>query len=190
MGMNYVVLRTHARIADLLTQEQMQTLADASDVGDCLYKLEDTPYGGATLDDESRPDIALERVFYRKFIERIEFVSRSFDAAGRPEPADLLKAQALGSGKQPGLMPGGEPNQFFYNSLLGFKNFQKPPQIQDEIDLLGKGRGNLDDTFPVPDKAAGLGLPPEPRLFEAQSLQAVALLKGGGRQIDNRIEGS
>ncbi len=70
--MNYVVLRTHARIADLLTQEQMQTLADARDVDDFLAKLMDTPYGGVTLDDESRPDIALERVFYRKFIERIE----------------------------------------------------------------------------------------------------------------------
>ncbi len=70
--MKYVVLRTHARIADLLTQEQMQTLADTRDVDDFLSKLEDTPYGSVTLDDESRPDIALERVFYRKFIERIE----------------------------------------------------------------------------------------------------------------------
>jgi V/A-type H+-transporting ATPase subunit C len=70
--MNYVVLRTHARIADLLTQEQMQTLADARNVDDFLAKLMDTPYGSVTLDDESRPDIALERVFYRKFIERIE----------------------------------------------------------------------------------------------------------------------
>ena len=70
--MKYVVLRTHARIADLLTQEQMQTLADTRDVNDFLTKLEDTPYGSVTLDDESRPDIALERVFYRKFIERIE----------------------------------------------------------------------------------------------------------------------
>jgi V/A-type H+-transporting ATPase subunit C len=67
-----VVLRTHARIADLLTQEQMQTLADARNVDDFLAKLMDTPYGSVTLDDESRPDIALERVFYRKFIERIE----------------------------------------------------------------------------------------------------------------------
>ncbi len=67
-----MVLRTHARIADLLTQEQMQTLADTRDVDDFLTKLEDTPYGSVTLDDESRPDIALERVFYRKFIERIE----------------------------------------------------------------------------------------------------------------------
>jgi V/A-type H+-transporting ATPase subunit C len=70
--MNYVVLRTHARIADLLTQEQMQTLADARNVDDFLAKLMDTPYGSVALDDESRPDIALERVFYRKFIERIE----------------------------------------------------------------------------------------------------------------------
>ena len=70
--MKYVVLRTHARIADLLTREQMQTLADTRDVDDFLTKLEDTPYGSVTLDDESRPDIAMERVFYRKFIERIE----------------------------------------------------------------------------------------------------------------------
>lgn len=70
--MKYVVLRTHARIAGLLTREQMQTLADTRDVDDFLTKLEDTPYGSVTLDDESRPDIAMERVFYRKFIERIE----------------------------------------------------------------------------------------------------------------------
>jgi V/A-type H+-transporting ATPase subunit C len=67
-----VVLRTHARIADLLTQEQMQTLADTRDIAEFLTKIEDTPYESITLDDESRPDIALERVFYRKFIERIE----------------------------------------------------------------------------------------------------------------------
>jgi len=70
--MNYVVLRTHARIADLLTRDQMQTLAEARDVDDFLSKLEDTPYGIVMLDDASRPDVALERVFYRKFIERIE----------------------------------------------------------------------------------------------------------------------
>ena len=70
--MKYVVLRTHARIADLLTQEQMQTLADTRDIDEFLTKIEDTPYESITLDDESRPDIALERVFYRKFIERIE----------------------------------------------------------------------------------------------------------------------
>jgi len=67
-----VVLRTHARIADLLTQEQMQTLADTRDIKEFLTKIEETPYESITLDDESRPDIAFERVFYRKFIERIE----------------------------------------------------------------------------------------------------------------------
>ena len=50
-------------------------------------------------------------------------------------------------------MPGREPNQFFGHSLQGVKNFQKPPQIEDEVDLLRKGRGDLDDTFPVPDEA-------------------------------------
>ena len=78
-------------------------------------------------------------------------------------------------------MPGREPNQFFFHSLQGFKNFQKPPQIEDEVDLLGKGRGNLDNIFLVPDETAGVGLPPKSRLLEPQSQETVALFKGRGR---------
>jgi V/A-type H+-transporting ATPase subunit C len=70
--MTYVVLRAHARISGLLTEEQMQTLADTRDVDEFLTKLIDTPYGRITLEDKSRPDISLERIFYQKFIERIE----------------------------------------------------------------------------------------------------------------------
>ena len=72
LGIRYVNLRVHARIADLLTMEQMQELAEAPGVGGFLDKLGDTPYGAVTFVETDRPDIALERLFYEKFIERIE----------------------------------------------------------------------------------------------------------------------
>lgn len=74
VGLQYVVLRTHARIADLLTEEQMKDLAEANGLDGYLAKLGTTPYGRITIEDDNRPDIALERVFYQKFIERIELI--------------------------------------------------------------------------------------------------------------------
>ena len=74
VGLPYVVIRTHARIADLLTEEQMKDIAEANGLDGFLAKLGTTPYGRITIEDESRPDIALERVFYQKFIDRIELI--------------------------------------------------------------------------------------------------------------------
>jgi V/A-type H+-transporting ATPase subunit C len=72
IGLPYVVIRTHARIADLLSEKQMQELAETRSIDNFLVKLRETPYGDITLEDDTRPDIALERIFYQKFIERIE----------------------------------------------------------------------------------------------------------------------
>jgi hypothetical protein len=90
-------------------------------------------------------------------------------------------------GNQPGLMPGRNPYQFFGYILQVIKNFQKPSQVENEVNLLGKGGGNLDDTFPVPNETAGVGLPPESRTFESQCQETMALFKGRGRQICGMI---
>lgn len=67
-----MVLRVHARIADLLTMEKMRYLAEGKGVEGFLVRLEETPYGTIELEEGVRVPIALERVFYEKFIERIE----------------------------------------------------------------------------------------------------------------------
>ncbi len=71
MGLNYVLIRTHAMIADLLTQEQTRRLAEAEGVPDFLDRLAKTPYGRISVEGAARVPIALERAFYGKFIERI-----------------------------------------------------------------------------------------------------------------------
>ena len=71
LGLPYVVIRTHALIADLLTHDQMQRLADAQDIPDYVDKLAETPYGKISLEGEERIPIALERIFYEKFLERV-----------------------------------------------------------------------------------------------------------------------
>jgi V/A-type H+-transporting ATPase subunit C len=70
--MNYVVLRTHARIPDILTEETMTELAQSDDIHELLNKLKDTTYGEITLETEERVPIVLERIFYQKFIQRIQ----------------------------------------------------------------------------------------------------------------------
>jgi len=66
-----VVISTHALIADLLTHDQMQKLADSESIPDFLDKLAETPYGRISLEGEERIPIALERIFYEKFLERV-----------------------------------------------------------------------------------------------------------------------
>jgi len=58
-------------IADLLTHDQMQKLADSESIPDFLDKLAETPYGRISLEGEERIPIALERIFYEKFLERV-----------------------------------------------------------------------------------------------------------------------
>ena len=71
-GTNYVVLRTHARISDLLNKDQMQHLADAPDIYEFLHRLKDTPYGEIDVEQDSKIALNLEKIFTKKFIERIE----------------------------------------------------------------------------------------------------------------------
>jgi vacuolar-type H+-ATPase subunit C/Vma6 len=72
LGTDYVVLRTHARIADLLNKEQMQRLADASDINEFIQRLKDTPYGEIEVERDDKIAINLEKIFTKKFTERIE----------------------------------------------------------------------------------------------------------------------
>jgi vacuolar-type H+-ATPase subunit C/Vma6 len=71
-----VVLRTHARIANLLDREQTRKLAEAEDINDFLEKLKETPYGEIVIEHDNLVAINLERVFTEKFIERIESIVR------------------------------------------------------------------------------------------------------------------
>jgi len=71
LGLSYVVIRTHALIANLLSQAQTQRLAESKDVEEFLERLAETPYGRITVEGTSMVPIALERVFYEKFLERV-----------------------------------------------------------------------------------------------------------------------
>ncbi|MBN2335666.1 V-type ATPase subunit [Candidatus Bathyarchaeota archaeon] len=74
LGINYVVLRTHARIADLLDKDQMTELAEAIDITDFLERLKETPYGEVEVEMDNKLALSLEKVFIQKFIERIESI--------------------------------------------------------------------------------------------------------------------
>ncbi len=69
--MTYAVVRSHALLADLMTSNQMRTIASVDSVEDFIQQLAQTQYGQLTLDPEVNPSISLERIFYKKFIERI-----------------------------------------------------------------------------------------------------------------------
>jgi len=62
---------SHALIADLLNSNQMRSIAAADSLEEFMTQLAQTPYGQVSLEPEVNPSISLERVFYRKFIERI-----------------------------------------------------------------------------------------------------------------------
>jgi len=79
-GLPYVVIRSHALIADLLTPEQIRVLAEAESVEAFIERLSETPYGSVSVEADGDVSIALEKVFYRKFIERM---ARVVDIAPR-----------------------------------------------------------------------------------------------------------
>ena len=68
------MLRTHARIADLLDKEQMRMLAEAPDIIDFLSRLKGTPYGVVEVKIDDKLALNLEKVFIQKFTERIESI--------------------------------------------------------------------------------------------------------------------
>jgi len=72
LGTDYVVLRTHARIADLLNKKQMQHLAEASDINEFIERLKKTPYGEIEVVQDDKIALNLEKVFIKKFTDRIE----------------------------------------------------------------------------------------------------------------------
>ena len=72
LGTNYVVLRAHARIADLLNKEQMQRLSEAEDINEFIERLKATPYGEIEVEHNDKIALNLEKVFMQKFTERIE----------------------------------------------------------------------------------------------------------------------
>ncbi|MFH0849436.1 MAG: V-type ATPase subunit [Candidatus Bathyarchaeota archaeon] len=74
LGTTYAVLRTHARIADLLDQEQVRRLAEAPDILEFLTRLKETPYGEVQVQMDDKLSISLEKVFIQKFTERIESI--------------------------------------------------------------------------------------------------------------------
>jgi vacuolar-type H+-ATPase subunit C/Vma6 len=71
LDLSYVVIRTHARIADLLKNEQIQRLAESKDVEEFLERLSKTTYGQISIEGTEMVPVALEKAFYEKFLERI-----------------------------------------------------------------------------------------------------------------------
>ncbi len=74
VGLDYVVLRTHSRIADLLNKNQIRELAEAANIEEFLLKLRNTPYGEVTVEMDNKLALNLEKIFIQKFIERIESI--------------------------------------------------------------------------------------------------------------------
>jgi V/A-type H+-transporting ATPase subunit C len=70
-GLSYVVIRSHALMADLLTPDQMRILAAQRSLEGFIEYLAETPYGRISVDSTGDASLALEKVFYRKFIERM-----------------------------------------------------------------------------------------------------------------------
>jgi len=58
-------------MADLLTPEQMRTLAQQQTLEGFVEKLAETSYGRISTETDGDVSLALEKVFYQKFIERM-----------------------------------------------------------------------------------------------------------------------
>jgi len=79
-GRTYAVIRSHALLADLLTPEHIRSLAGSEDHETFIKRLSETPYGSISVEVDGDISLALERVFYQKFIERM---TRIVDIAPR-----------------------------------------------------------------------------------------------------------
>lgn len=71
LDLTYVVIRAHARIANLLNHQQTQRLTESKDVQEFLDRLAETSYGRISIEGAEVVPIALEKVFYEKFLERV-----------------------------------------------------------------------------------------------------------------------
>ncbi len=54
-----------------MTANLMRAIAASDTLDEFIQQLAQTPYGQVTLEPDVNPSISLERVFYRKFVERI-----------------------------------------------------------------------------------------------------------------------
>jgi len=70
-GLSYVVIKSHSLMADLLTPEQMRALAQQETLEDFVEQLADASYGRISTETDGDVSMALEKVFYQKFIERM-----------------------------------------------------------------------------------------------------------------------
>jgi len=70
-GLSYVVIKSHSLMADLLTPEQMRTLAQQETLEEFVEKLAGTSYGRLSTETDGDVSLAFEKVFYQKFIERM-----------------------------------------------------------------------------------------------------------------------
>lgn len=70
-GLSYAVIRSHALLADLLTPDRLRELTGSDDLNAFIILLSETPYGEISIEGGVEASMALERVFYRKFIERM-----------------------------------------------------------------------------------------------------------------------
>ncbi len=86
-GRTYAVIRSHALLADLLTPENIRLLAESEDHETFIKRLSETPYGSISVEADGDISLALEREFYKKFIERM---TRIVDIAPR-NIADFLQ---------------------------------------------------------------------------------------------------
>jgi len=66
-----VVIKSHSLMADLLTPEQMRTLAQQETLEGFVEQLAGTSYGRISTETDGDVSLALEKVFYQKFIERM-----------------------------------------------------------------------------------------------------------------------
>jgi vacuolar-type H+-ATPase subunit C/Vma6 len=73
-GLTYAVIRSHALIADLLTPDQLRALAEADDLDAFMDLLSKTPYGQLSVSSEGDISMALEKLLYSKFTERMSRV--------------------------------------------------------------------------------------------------------------------
>ena len=70
-GLSYVVIKSHSLMADLLTPEQMRALAQQEALEGFVEQLAGTSYGMISTETDGDVSLALEKVFYQKFIERM-----------------------------------------------------------------------------------------------------------------------
>jgi len=128
------VVRCHALLSELLTPEQIRRLAETENFNTFIDQLSETPYGNISLEAYRDVSVALEQLFYRKFIERI---SRIIDITPKKIASflqtyyymrfEILNLKRILRGKF-----GGIPSQQILESLIPIE----PYHVKDFKELL------------------------------------------------------